>query len=492
MVLGFAFTFLLTRRVTIEDYSVWVMISKYVGYLVMPSVIYTNWIPRDISRGNNNSKTGFYSSILFGLIMMPLYAIIIFEASQKFNQPIIPLLISIIILPLEYLNTIQYSIASGYAPQKIGYANFSMKAGQLASGFLLIASLAMGLTGAVIAIIIGKIISAIIGLHLNWGIIKTSSFDKKILISWLRSSWLHSMSIVYTIIFSLDVIVVNILFGNEIPIAYYGLSMSIVSLASFASVVSNAVYPRIVSKNNISDLNESIWLILLLSLPVFFLLLFFAEPICALFGTKYIPMSYALRIFSFSAIIQTFTNLFNTAYLGLDQFDKYQITVKSLRHSSFFKSNLIMLIINTIYLALVSIISLVNLTSNQFILAWSILFASIFSLQMVIFYRMIKHDFKITITIMPLLKEVMLLTISAFPIMIIYFIWPISIEATFLTMLIQLFPPILFSLILYGVTLFTISHKFRTIIRLIVNELKALNIHQNNEKNHLKQNHSDS
>lgn len=43
---------LLTRFISIEEYGVFVMILRYVGYFAIPSVIFTYWLPRDIIRGN--------------------------------------------------------------------------------------------------------------------------------------------------------------------------------------------------------------------------------------------------------------------------------------------------------------------------------------------------------------------------------------------------------------------------------------------------------
>jgi len=465
MVLGFAFTFLFTRRVSIEEYSVWVMISKYVGYLIMPSVIYTNWVPRDISRGNNTSRTGLYSSIIFGLVTMPLYALIIFESSKSFNQPLTPLLISILILPLEYLITIQQSIASGYAPQKNGYINFAMKVGQLASGLLLIGSLAMGLTGAVIAVVIGKLMSALLGLYLNRDILKKAKFNKPTLTSWLRSSWLHLMSIAYSLIFTLDVVFVRAFYGSEVPIAYYGLCMSIVSLASFAGVVSTSVYPRIISNSNLDDLKDAIWLVLLLAMPVFFLLLFFAEPACALFGVKYLPMAQALRIFSFSAIIQALSSLLNTAYIGLDQFDRNHLTTKSLYKSTIFKSNLTLLIINGAYLALVSAVSFSGLPADQLILSWGVILLIAYLTQFSVLCFLIKRDFGVSLELASQLKDVIIFSVSAIPIAAISYYWAIPLEINFQTMLLNAFPPVLLSGILYVGMLFALSDKFRSIVR---------------------------
>ncbi len=471
MILGFAFTLLFTRRVSVEDYSVWVMISKYVGYLILPSVIYTNWIPRDISRGNNTSKTGLFSSVLFSMIMLPLYALLIYEASSSLNQPLIPLIISILILPLEYLNTVLSSIASGYAPQRTGYASFIMKLGQIASGYFLIGFLVLGLTGAVIAIVIGKLCSAIIGLYLNSGLLKNSAFSRKTLSSWLRSSWLHAMGILYALVFSLDVLVVRIFFGSEIPVAYYGLCMSITSLALFAGVVSSTVYPRIISKKSFDDLRDSIWLTLFLSMPAFFILLFFTDPICALFKLDYLPMANALRVFAFSAIIQTLLSLIAAAYAGLDPFDESALTAKSLYKSALFKSNLIVLLVDGAYLLTLLVICQIEASAQQFILMWSLIFTGCFATQFIIFNYMIKRDFGIVFPFKTLFKDIITFTMPAIPAALISFFWKIPLENTFYFAFLNLLYPVATSMLFYVGLLFIISRKFRAVVNAAIHAL---------------------
>lgn len=49
---------ILARALTVEDYGIWVMLVRYIGYFAIPSVVFTYWLPRDISRGRNTSKTG--------------------------------------------------------------------------------------------------------------------------------------------------------------------------------------------------------------------------------------------------------------------------------------------------------------------------------------------------------------------------------------------------------------------------------------------------
>ena len=121
---GFFFITLVARRLTVEEYGIWVMVLRYVSYLIMPGAIYSYWLPRNISRGQNTSKTGLFTSILFGLASIPFYFLLVQTASRELDQPILPLTLPSILLFLEYINTSLSPIASGHAPQIVGYGTF--------------------------------------------------------------------------------------------------------------------------------------------------------------------------------------------------------------------------------------------------------------------------------------------------------------------------------------------------------------------------------
>lgn len=127
---SFLFLALLARKLSVEDYAIWVMVFKYIGYVAIPSVIYTFWLQRNISRGQNSSRTGLYSSLLFSVVSLPFYLILIYVVSAGFDQPIVPLTLSTAILFFEYVNSSLSSVSSGYAPEINGYASIALKSGE--------------------------------------------------------------------------------------------------------------------------------------------------------------------------------------------------------------------------------------------------------------------------------------------------------------------------------------------------------------------------
>jgi O-antigen/teichoic acid export membrane protein len=271
---GLFYTMQLVRIITIEDYGIFIMIMRYVAYFSLPSGIYTTWLCRDISRGKNASKTGVYTALLFAVISLPIYFITIETLSIGLKQPLIPLLLSMGILFFELINAAFNSIVSGYKPQIASYGAFILGATQIFSGLLLFYVWYLGLTGAVIATLIGRMCLNFFLIKANYNVLYTSKFDKNLFKSWLKVSWYPLFLVLTNLIIGLDVLAVRVISGNEVSIAYYGICIGITSVTILSSIVTSSLYPLVLYKKNIEDLKEAIWLTLLLSIPSIFIIMF--------------------------------------------------------------------------------------------------------------------------------------------------------------------------------------------------------------------------
>ncbi|RLE86862.1 MAG: hypothetical protein DRN04_18945, partial [Thermoprotei archaeon] len=114
---GLLFTVSVTRRLSVEEFGVWVMLFKYISYVLPFAAIFTYWLPRTISRGFNTAKSGIFLSILLGLTASIAYLSISWGAYVFFNQPFTPLLLASIIVLQEYLYRGLLYIALSHAPQ---------------------------------------------------------------------------------------------------------------------------------------------------------------------------------------------------------------------------------------------------------------------------------------------------------------------------------------------------------------------------------------
>jgi hypothetical protein len=464
----------LARRLVVEDYANWVLIQRYLSYIIIPGVIFSYWLPRNISRGINDSKTGLGASLIMGIIFMPVYVVLMILFSANLEQPLVPLLISTSIVFFDYLGSSLNATSFGHAPQITGYSSFALKAVQAVSGFLLVGFAALGLTGAVIAALGGRIAANLVLLFMNRKIIRLSQFKTATLRCWLRSSWLPLFGNVTSMIYAFDVLVVRISYGSEVPVAYYGISLSLLAAVLFANVVNYSLYPKILSKKNLDDLGEAIWLSLLLSIPVASLMILYAQPLLAIFGLQYIPAAVAFQMLVAYSVVQIFSNLSNTAYVGLEGVDVSGFaSSKSLLKSALFKSNIIALVMNGSYLLALSIISTLSLDNTTITTMWgaSLLVCSIASLLG--YSALLKKDFSVTFPFKKIARNMIPFLVSILPAVVPMLLLPVELAEGFYEMLSNLALPAILSALLYFGTLYALDKKFRKTLREVLVKVRS-------------------
>lgn len=465
------FVTLLTRRVSVEEYGVWVMITRYASYFVIPSAIYSFWLSRNISRGQNTSRTGLYSSIIMGITAIPFYLVLMQIISSEFEQPILPLIISAGFVFLDYISNSLNSISCGHSPQIGGYASFAFKVGQAISGWLFVGLWSLGLTGGVIAALIGRIMMNCLYLIMNYKLLKQSRFKPAIFISWLKTSWLPLFGSIVGMIYTFDVIVVRALYGNEVPIAFYGVATSIMGVVLFASVVTSSLYPKILSKGNLDDLREALWLILFLTMPVICIILFYAQPLCAIFGLKYVSAAAPLKIFAIASFIQILASLTGTSYVGLEKADENVLLSRTLLRSAIFKGTVMSLFVNILYIALIVAISFLISNVEVFVSLWGIISAISYALSFVFYILLLKRDFNQSFPFKILARDLVVFILPMVPAFLPFMLFRIELAEGFYQMFQNLFVPVILSFILYFASLYAIDKKFRITVRDAIRKL---------------------
>ena len=470
-IFGVFFLIILTRRLSIEDYGIWVLIWRYEGYFLIPTVIFSTWVTRDISRGKNTSITGVTASIFFGMASIPFYLLLVIFLLGNLQQLLVPLLFSSFCLFLDFLSSGLNSVSYGHAPQIVGYAGFAYDSGQLIFGLIFILSIGFGLTLAVIAALMGRVMMDTVSIIMNRSILHKSSLQLHQIITWIKSSWLPLFGSIAGLLVAFDVLVVSLVYKSQIPIAYYGVCISIASLASFAGVVSGSLYPKILSKRNIEDLKEAIWLTSLLSLPIVFLIIIYAKPLCALLNPNYIPVAPSLRIIVFGIYFLLMSNIASTVYYGLDPFDAKKLESKTFLKSSLFRGYWLTFVLNGIYLILLYALSSLSIAYLSFVTIWVSVLASLYITSFAAFIILIRRRFGMAFPIYSILRDILIFTIPAIAAAIPSILLPVRISQSFYLTLSSLIPIALLSLAVYLGVLYVIERRFRTTLRDVIKKI---------------------
>jgi len=461
---GLLFTISVTRRLSVEEFGIWVMLFKYISYVLPFAAIFTYWLPRTISRGFNTAKSGIFLSILLGLTSSVIYLSISWGAYVFFNQPFTPLLLAAIIVLQEYLYRGLLYIALSHAPQYRGVSSFTIRMAQAVSALLLVVLLKLGLHGAVIAAIVGRSCGLLLLFVINKEILSRSVLDFGVVKNWIKRSWLPLYSKIVLMLTSLDAIIVRIIAGNETPIAYYGVSMSILGLASTRVHFSPALYARLLAKRDIRDVIEAFWLSYLLLIPMIIGILVYTEPILAVYNIKYVVASWIVRVFALAASLQVLSTLLATVIGGLERRDIIEDI--DLRETVLFKMPTLRLIIVILYLIILSLFSFLFRESELSIaLCWSLAYLLRFILIIAFYNNLLIKEFNVHLPYKIFAKFTLKFLIASTPIVILSIIYRVEPHISIWDTLTHLLPAIFVAGTSYFLVLYVIDYKFRDLIK---------------------------
>jgi len=466
------FLTMLTRTIPVEDYATWVLIIRYVGYFSIPAVIYSYWLPRNISRGFNTARTGFYAALALGAASVPIYLALVRLIARSLEEPWIPVAVSSAILFLEYLNAFLTSASYGHSPKIYGYGQFTFTAIQAISGFALVAFLLLGLTGAVLAVLAGRAAMVAVMLYSNRGKLGESKYEPRVMASWLRCSWIPLLGSLTCLVYWLDILIVAFIFSDTIPVAYYGASMAILALPLFASSIASVLYPKILSGKGAAETREAAWLTLLFSVPFALFIIIYAEPIVGLLGASYLPAAWPLRAFGVSAIFQLIAGVAVVTYMGLEKSDITSATPDAVRRTAFFKNNMIGLAANLFYVAALVLLSTMALGPVLFTTAWGLVMAAsnIIALALLVLY--LRRDFRISFPVMEVAKDLVTLVLPSLPLIAVAYLWPtLHVESAGRMLGVIVVNAIIFGVV-YVALLALVSKKYREGLFFSVNELR--------------------
>jgi O-antigen/teichoic acid export membrane protein len=468
------FITMLTRTIPVQDYATWVLIIRYVGFFSIPAVVYSYWLPRNISRGLNTARTALYIALALGVASVPIYLALIRFVSLSLEEPWVPVAIASAILFLEYLNAFLTSLSYGYSPQIFGYGQFAFKAFQALAGFILVASLLMGLTGAVLAVLAGRVALVAVMGYLNRGKITASKYEPEVLRSWFATFWLPLLGSLTCLIYWLDILVVAFIFNDTVPIAYYGAAMAILALPLFATSIANVLYPKILAGKGVDEIREAAWLTLLFSVPFTLFIIIYAEPIVALLGPAFLPAAWPLRTFGISTVLQLVAGVAVVTYMGMEKSDITTATPDVVMRSAFFKNNMIGLAANIFYVASLLVLSSMALGPVGFTTAWGLVMAASNFITLTLLVLYLRRDFRLAFPVMTIVKDLGRLVLPSLPIIIVAYLWPtLPVESVGRMLGILVLNAVIFG-VAYVPLLTLVSKKYRESLVFSINALRDM------------------
>lgn len=246
LVTGIIFVVMVTRKLTPEELGIWTLIGSMVGYVLIVEPVISTWTTRQIARGEKVGKTAIFTSGLFSVGGFTVYGIIVTVVAYSLGVDWFILLLSMALIPLNFLTQTLSAIAHGFKPQGLSYGLLIFETSKVPLGVIFVVLIQLGVIGALITTIIASLLRLILLVLVCKqeiiGVIK-----RNVIKFWLGMSWLTIYSTASDLIRSSTVLIFSLITGSLIGLAYWGVATTISGKISIAGTISQGLYPKLLA-----------------------------------------------------------------------------------------------------------------------------------------------------------------------------------------------------------------------------------------------------
>jgi hypothetical protein len=373
---GFAFSLIVTRSLTIEEYGTWSLIHVIIAYLLVSQSVVTFWTLRGISRGFEMGKTSFISSLIFSVGLIPIYIsfVILFSENSNVIQP--SMILALILVPLFILSRNLSAINSGFQPHVTSYTLIVLEFTRIFTVIIFVYFLNLGLDGAIFALFIAQIIRVLFQTYFARSKLR-SKFQLGFIKNWIKMSWLTVYSVGPDLLRNFDLAIYTIITSSVIGIAFYSVSFTIGKIVSHSEKISEGLYPKLLSGGEHSYITNTFSLLFLFGLPLVGISIIFAKPGLYALNPIYQDATLIVILLSLKTFFLSQSNTIQKALFGIEKVDVIEKTSPKV----FLKSNLFKLpsyryMKLGIYLVTITIVFLLtkdNVSEIELVTSWALI-----------------------------------------------------------------------------------------------------------------------
>jgi len=321
---GLAFTLMLTRATTEQQYGIWSNINDIIAYFAFLAPAFPFWAMRFAARNKDGAiKTGFLAnltiSIIATIIYLPLIPLIMLLLGISQTYMIIYLIASMQIIE-TYLMTMLEACLRAKLPQAVGYGLLIEEICKVLLAYILIIKFQQPLIGALLSIIIAftiqiayylKLLSKELKQPIKWNYVK----------EWLKGSTINIYYYVGDRIAAL-IFIMLIIYGGQAARGQYQAAMTIANIIMYSSFLSFALYPKLLTENSIQDITTSLKTVLMFAIPMTAGAIALSNSYLIILNEIYEEAAPVLIVLAVSAFVQIISQFFSSVLFGLEKIDE--------------------------------------------------------------------------------------------------------------------------------------------------------------------------
>ena len=324
---GLAFVVIVTSNLSQADFGLWLLISKVLAYMVFVTNILSFWTTRYRARSITLGKTIIVGAFIFSLVLIPAYLVISYGVANIVGQAssLAPnfyyFLVALPQVPLYIFLAVIEAILWGSRPAKasLGFAFFEVA--KVIIGFVTVGILHLSLTGAILAVMFAQIVQLVVSLALT----KNEYKDKASLSmigTMVRTGWVAMLNSLQPIVISFDFIIVGSLTASTLPLAVYGVALTLASVISYSGFMATGLYASLLSgKDPRHSIRQVLELQLLFLFPMTVGEIVIAGPLMHLLNKAYESGALILVVLAIAQALMALSTTIDNVISGTDTTD---------------------------------------------------------------------------------------------------------------------------------------------------------------------------
>ncbi|MEM3080775.1 MAG: hypothetical protein QXH35_03620 [Nitrososphaerota archaeon] len=473
MLTGLAFTLLITRRLTPAELGVWRYVGTLISYFVAPAAFIGFWATRMTAQGKTILGTTMMLATLFSSLATLLFITFsnIFASSVDF--PATVFLMAALEIPAIYVYTVLESTATAIRPHTNYYASIIQEVVKLPIGIILVLLLRLGLSGALLAAVVG-FASRATAMALFLRDVKWGSPDKSTAVNILSKAWLPLYSSIPPSIGALDAVIIVILYRTAEPLGYLSAVNLIGSIVTASGNLAAALYPRMLQSPSHKDVEASLRLVFMSAIPTATGALILSQNLLNLLRPEYVGAATLIPLALIQAMIFIVNSIFDSVIIGGERADFGEETdIRKILKSRLFLLPTINYLSSALYLAtLVTVLYLISPTDLFEILFLWLSISAASALGLTVYkLRLARKNMKF---ILPFHSFIRYLTASIVMGLVLLVLRPSSLPKEIINALSQTLIPVVIGAATYFVSLYPLDKEFRDMVKTILRTLGLL------------------
>lgn len=321
LITGFAFTLIVTNRLSEQDFGIWQIIQNSYSYTLFISAIVSYWTIRSLARGEQAGKTSLIMALLLSVPASAIYLTVSLYFSTSLEINLFYFMIGWLQIPIMFAVLSTEAISGGVKPQVQSYAFIGAELVKITLAVPLLILANFGLEAVIAIIILTQVAQLGMLLYFNSGHLQTN-FDKNLFRYWIKLSWLPMFSAIPGFIATFDVALVSSLVRSVEVIAFYKAAFLLATFVTYGQYIGVGLYPRLIRGGSSQDVQGVLQLMLLFVIPLAIGTFVMSQPLLHLLKSSYVDSYSALLILIPFSVAIVFYLFFDSIIAGTDDVEK--------------------------------------------------------------------------------------------------------------------------------------------------------------------------